>query len=508
MTAPDSDQRGPQPRSGPDARGPIIDLEPGRIKDETHPAAAQASSGQDAGEHASPESAVAPDAVASPVPESAAPARPPVEPIPARGRRGPGWTAVLAASLLGGVAGAALTAAGERWWRPYFPDPLEARLAQVEQRPTVAPGPDLGPVDRRLAALEAGVKNAADQARAADERAGEAAKRAAEADQRAAEALNRPVPAVPAATPPDPAPVEHLTARLDAVETELRQRPRADPDALADLDHRVRDLEGSIQAAAKAAADASAGAAQARQALEGRLAEGDRRMGETAARLASLGDRLGEFDKRSAAGAAQVGQVAERLSGLAQQVATLRRADDAERAASRLTVATAVSRALADGEPYAPALGALRRLGADPGALAKLEPFAAGGAPTAGALAAEFRPIAERLRSEARSRADAEAGEGWDRLRRIAGALVTVRPAPGESASGAGPKPDDPVAEVEAALARRDVAAAAKAFDALPENSRSSAAAFGTKLKALAAADEARRQLTGEALAGVGASNS
>ena len=57
---------------------------------------------------------------------------------------------------------------------------------------------------------------------------------------------------------------------------------------------------------------------------------------------------------------------------------------DEARATPIALVGQAVGRAVADGRPYAADLDTLRALGADPDAVAKLQPLAAEGAPTAG----------------------------------------------------------------------------------------------------------------------------
>jgi len=149
--------------------------------------------------------------------------------------------------------------------------------------------------------------------------------------------------------------------------------------------------------------------------------------------------------------------------------------------------------ALREGKPYAEVLGALRGFTSDPAQLAPLEPFAKTGAPGAAALAQEFRPIAERLRREAR-----QGTEDWtDRLLRMADKVVTVRAVNEPAPSGV----PGTVAAIEDALARGAFGDAAKAWDSLPEPARQASAAWGEKLKQRAAAEAAARTVTADAVA-------
>ena len=155
--------------------------------------------------------------------------------------------------------------------------------------------------------------------------------------------------------------------------------------------------------------------------------------------------------------------------------------------------------ALRDGAPFPQALAALKRLNVDPQRLAALEPFAQTGAPTAAALAQEFRPIGERMIAAARGPATS-----WsDRFARMAEGIVTVRPL-GDPQSNSVP---DLVARVQNSLNRGAVADAAAAWDALPEPSRRLAEEFGRKLKSRAAAEDAARTLSNQALAALDASS-
>jgi hypothetical protein len=118
-----------------------------------------------------------------------------------------------------------------------------------------------------------------------------------------------------------------------------------------------------------------------------------------------------------------------------------------------------------------------------------LRPFAAGGAPSAAALAAEFaRRIPAML---AASRPPESSGSLADRISGALARFVTVRPV-GEPAG------DDPpalAARAESALTRAALGDAQAAFARLPEPARAAAGDFGGRLQARAAADQAAQAL-------------
>lgn len=545
MTEPDRDPAAPAPppnRPRVRVRAPILDLEASRVKDETPPApppqeppaeeppGAAAEAGLSAS--AAPETApgsqpgvpVEPAATEpGPRPSSLPPGRilaadelaaraapgddrtaretpagpeAPVAPAagagepPARTRKGVGFGGLLAASLLGGVIGAGLGLAGDRVWRARSGDPVEGRLTRLEQRAGGDPSADAtAGIERRLGSLEGALKEASERARAA-----EAA--AAAASARAGEALARPVSAASEAAPPGPDPrLDELAKRLEAVEARLAERTSAEQGAAgatdrrdAERDERLAALERKLQESA--AADATRG-----EALQKRLVQQERRFEEQDRRLAAQSQ---EAQQRLAAAA----QAIEARLADVTKLATAGREEPVARASGRLALAEGIARALRDGEPYAPALTALRRVGVDDKTAAALAPFAESGAPKPADLAREFRALADRVRAERRAAVAEAAPASWeDRLRSMADALVKVRPVQSEDAARAPGEAADPFAATAGALDRGDLAGAARAWDALPEPARQAGPAFGTRLKQRAEAAEAARSLTREALA-------
>jgi hypothetical protein len=170
-----------------------------------------------------------------------------------------------------------------------------------------------------------------------------------------------------------------------------------------------------------------------------------------------------------------------------------------EAAASvRIAAATQLVSALREGAPYAPVLAALKSAGVDAAKLAPLEPYAQAGAPTAPALRRDFAQVSERIREEQQPTADL-----GDRLWRMLDKVVTVRPIEEAGSQGM----PGALARIDEALARGAFTEAAAAWDALPEPARRASEDFARRLKQRAAADEAARTLSAEALSGLEASS-
>ena len=259
---------------------------------------------------------------------------------------------------------------------------------------------------------------------------------------------------------------------------------------LAGLSRQIEAADGRLNALGQQlqAQDGRLGAlGQQLQGQDGRLAEIGQRLQAQDGRLTDIGQQVRGQDERLVALQGGIQGQDARLSDLARQFA-----DRDPAPTLRVVAADRVAGALREGAPYAPALDALHRLGADPAPLQALEPFAAGGAPTAAALAGEFRPLGERMIREGRP----APASLTDRLWRMADEVVTVRPV-GE---GTGTDVESGVARIEAALRRGAIAEAAAAFDALTEAARAPAEAFGRKLRERAAAEAAAGQISAAAL--------
>jgi len=384
------------------------------------------------------------------------PAAPPSAP-----RRRGGFSSLLAASIVGGVIGAGATYLADHYWQRQrgAGDPaLQARLTQLDERTTgVARQDAVRGLEQRIGTVAGDVARLSDRLRAAEEAA-----KAATA--RADEALNRPAPA-PATAPsaPTPAPqvdtaaVDALSGRLEALEARLRERGEANASAAQSATQSAQNATQTAQTAAQQAQSA----AQAAQSIEARLADLDRRLAEVSRQAV----------QRTAESAASV----------------------------KIAASTQLVGALREGAPYAPVLAALKSAGVDAAKLAPLEPYAQAGAPTAAALRRDFAQVSERIRREAQQ-PPADLG---DRLWRMLDKVVTVRPIEEAGTQGT----PGALARIDEALARGAFTEAAAAWDALPEPARRASEDFARRLKQRAAADEAARTLSAEALSGLEASS-
>ena len=347
----------------------------------------------------------------------------------------------------------------------------------------------------------------------------------------------------PAATlPPD------LMARLDGLDQRvaaLQEEPGRDqsgnagltaitPQTLTGLEDRLKAVEGKVDTAAKPAAND--GLASQVTALKGALetrtkanAEAGEALKPEARRACSKPSRAASRPRRKRsrprrrpsqqavdANKAQAAEAAkgverliqaqsEKIAGLDQALASRAEASTVQ-AAMRVVAADRIVGALNTGSPYADALAALRSSEpGDPARLSAVAAFADKGAPTAASLAAEFRPIAERIaanRKAAQAKSVAETGDIKQRLMSMAESIVQVRkvdaPAkPGETVT------EDAVPKVQDALDRGAIAEAAKAFAGLPEDVRGQFGEFGTKLASRAAAGDAAADAAGGRVQGL-----
>ena len=373
-------------------------------------------------------------------------------PGPVQGRSGAG--AVLTAGFVGGLLGTVL-AIGLPRMLPFPPERgVEDRIAAMERQVASLPkGPS--PLDSRVSALESGLKQAGDDARAA--------KAAAEAASR--EAANRPA----GTQGPD----QEARSGLQALSAQVRDNTAKTGATTAALDTLGRTTSDRFTAMAKDA-ETLATHVKSLQADVAALRTGS----------ATLDTRMGEADKRLASLTEGLGRVSTDLAKLSPA---------AIQAGLRVVVSGRLDDALRSGAPLGPAISALAKLGADAPSLAPLRPFADSAAPSPAGLAAEFRPLATALTTE-----PARPDDTWlDKGRRVLGKVVTVQPV----GDGSGEDVPSLVSRIDASLSRGDVAAAKAAFDKLPADKKSQVSAFGEKLANRAAAEEASRRIGAQSLA-------
>ncbi|KQO79282.1 hypothetical protein ASF20_00745 [Methylobacterium sp. Leaf88] len=481
---------------------------------------------------------------ASELPKAGGPTTPRITPAAAAApaaSSGAGFGSLVTAGLLGGVVGAGLLFGVAR--SGLMAPGEDARITALDQRiAALAPKDAVAGLDKRVAANEAALKavpEAVSTARQALEKANAAQGGAP------AQAEGAPAAAAPAAVPAD------LVARLDALDqrvSALQEEPGRDQggDArmavtqsagpqLAALEQRLKAIEGKVESAPKPAAQpdlapklaalqgdveaktkANAEAAQAlsqkvaalQQSLEARVQAAT----EAVQAATQASEKVVDANKTQAAEAAkaverQLQAQADKIAGLDKAVSE--RAETATlQAALRVVSADRIVTALNTGAPYADALSALRGLEpGDPARLTAVAAFADKGAPTARSLAAEFRPVAERIaakRRAAQTKAVAETGDIGTKLMSMAESIVQVRrvetPAAGGTPGAAAP---DTAPKVQDALDRGAIKEAAEAFAALPEADRAEAGDFGTKLASRVAAADAAQGLLADAFKGL-----
>ena len=197
-----------------------------------------------------------------------------------------------------------------------------------------------------------------------------------------------------AGLPKENASAGQVNTRLSAIETQIRElaqrpQPQADNRPVEALSQRIAKLEETVSRPPPAPAP-------------------DTRLTE---RIASLESSLTAFNRRletaqataqqSPAAQAAIDGLSKRIEGLEQSVKSAQaRVEDkiaqntGADAAARQALASVVLRdAVSRGAPFAPELNALKSLGADPQAVARLEPFAANGVPAPQALAQELSAL-------------------------------------------------------------------------------------------------------------------
>ncbi|WP_375455822.1 translation initiation factor 2 [uncultured Methylobacterium sp.] len=549
-------QAGPRPGVAV-TDGPIIDLKAKRVGDE----AQRDAKGDASGDGRSDAKAAAADAGARLAAGSGS-APPRVAPVAAKGSRGPGLGSVAAAGLLGGVIGAGLLFSVER--AGVLGDAGgDARIDALDQRisgqfsgldqrmATLSPRDAVAALDRRIAASEAALKPLPEAVKAAEAAAKQALDKAGAAPAAAADAQTAS-PGTAGALPAD------LAARLDGLDQRLaalQEEPGREPPAesrlgvtqagdggrpFAALDERVKaleskglesrgsdakavggslqpadlapklaTLEGEIAARTRAGAEADQAIGRRLDALQKTLDERVKAVAEVVQAATQATREAADAGKTQAEAATKaldrrLQEQSERIALLDKAVASRAEASTVQ-AALKVVTADRVAGALEAGVPYAEPLATLRGLETgDASRIDALAPFAETGAPTAGQLAAAFRPIGDRIAAARRTAEARDVAANGDLKRRflsIADAIVQVRkvdaPAPAEAAEA------DPAAKVQAALDRGALREASQAYAAMPQEAKAQAEAFGATLKARVQAAQAAQALLSDAFKGL-----
>jgi hypothetical protein len=278
-----------------------------------------------------------------------------------------------------------------------------------------------------------------------------------------------------------------ISAQLDKIQAALQSRP-----ADTALDARVATLEAQTKA------------------LSESLAAINRRLDGVAAAAQSARERA-DGAAAAATGAAQgsvqrsdLDALAGRIAALEQSIKTLsaataQRPASADDRAARAAVAAEALRAVVErGAPYTAELATVKSLGADQAALAALQPFAAGGAPTAAELAHELSQLTASVQPAPGA---APSGGGFlGRLESNAKSLVHITPVD----ATAGEEPSALVARLQADASRADIAAALADIAGLPQSAKTILEPWVQQANARAAAIAASQRIAAAALAGLG----
>ncbi len=441
-TKPDSERRSGRERR---QRPPVtIDLQAEKADDKPAAAAAGAEAAKGAGAGAASPRPAEP----TPSSPSASPPPPPRGEVP-RGRtppppRGDGWTRIVAAGVVGGVAALVLVivlqASGLL--------PVPGRTAATEaSRQAQSAADTAAALDRRVTAIEAMTADLPSLRSDIDGVAGRVSALESGAQQQAAksdvDALKKEV--------------ADLGQRLDSMPA------AATPDDLTALANRVARLE-ALPLAGSGGNESQAAA----MALAGRVDDAE-------ARLTSLGQRVDALEAK--------------IGALAGTSASQVKSDEAARA-----IAIVALRRAADGDqPFVADLDLAVALGIASDAVSELRPLAARGVPTVAEIQAEFPAVADAIVA-ATTTANPDAGF-FERLVGSARGLVTVRPTTPQP----GNDPPAVLSRVEAAVNRGDLATALNEREALPAAGKEASAAWAARARDRLTVDRLVARIAGSA---------
>jgi len=306
---------------------------------------------------------------------------------------------------------------------------------------------------------------------------------------------------VQSALPATPAASGEISSRLEKIEQAL-QAPRFDK-TLFD-----KTLADETLAARLAAAEAQA------KSLADSLAALTRRVDDVAAssQSALTQGKAAQAVAEDAKNTAKTNVQPDAIEALTGRVAALesavkslttevtQNAASANDSAVRATVAAEALRAAVErGAPYQAELAAAKTFGADAGATAALEPFAANGIPSATTLRRELAALVPALQRAS----EPEPGKSsWlERLEAHAQRLVRITPIDAAAApTPAGNDPSSLIARINGDAARGDIAAALTDVARVPDPARALAASWVKQAQAREGAIAASQRIAADAL--------
>ena len=400
-----------------------------------------------------PVDTIAADAMADPVPTD--------EPIVAQPAPRRGWMVAAAVAILAAAGGAYAYSEG---WLDEAIGPYIGANPAAPVNPTARPGSPMASAQLPASSAPSSSAPSSSAPRADRPNAPSPPATIPSTAANPAPAANpalKPTPPAPTATQSAPPPSPPVVA------TPAAPAPVAAPSQSAtlerpDLEARVADLAKKLDAVEARPVSAPA-------------------IPAPAVDLSPLESKLSAIETRIAALEAKLDPPKSSVQALMSREAgpTRAPADEAQAAASRLVIAQALTQSLDSGAPFTQSLAALKSLGANPDNLNALEPLAANGAPTLARLRTDFQALKPRFADPVSVPANESLS---DRAMRQLGSLVKVTPI-GERA---GANPSAQFTQIDAALARNDLAGALALYDKLPDNIRTDTSAWANAARARA----------------------
>jgi hypothetical protein len=301
------------------------------------------------------------------------------------------------------------------------------------------------------------------------------------------------VPSPNAAQPAANNDTSKLAAQLDRIQTEL-QSPRPADSAFAtrlaaveaqtktlsdSLNAVTRRLDGIAVAAQSAGRRADAATAAAKDVAQNSVKRSD---------LEALANRIDALQRSITA-----------LSETTAKATATRTVSAHDRAARAAIAAEALRAVVERGAPFQAELAAVKSFGADPKAVAALEPFAAGGVPSAADLGRELAQLIPTLQPATPTTPNNNSsflGRLEDNARNLVHITPANVPAADDSSSA--------VRRLAADATRADIAAALADIGRLPPAAKAAVEPWVQKAKARNGAIAASRRIAADALTGLG----
>jgi len=300
-----------------------------------------------------------------------------------------------------------------------------------------------------------------------------------------------------------------ISAQLNQIQTALAARPAAVP-ADSALNSRVTALDAQIKALGDQVAalnrrlDGIAVAAQsAREHADAAVAAA-----QSAGKRADDAAAAAKSALQNSATRSDLDALANRIAALESAIKTLSNtaahsAPNSGDHAARAAVAAEALRAAVDrGAPFTAELATVKALGGDQGAIAALQPFAAGGVPTDAELIHQLAQLMPKLEPPP-APAPASTGGGFlGGLESHAKSLVSITPVGAPAA-----QPSSALARLNADAAHADIAAALTDIANLPPATKSLAEPWAQQVNARNAALAACHRIAAAALAELATTN-